>query len=335
MRLLGVVVLLSIILLGIGGGSYAYSLNHWFYQAEVVLEQPVTIEIKRGQSFSAVASLLESEGLIADPFKFSTIARLKHKTQSLKVGEYQFVGQVTPHKVLGKIERGDGRKRRITFQEGRVVKSVWKQLAKAEKVHNNVLNLTHDEVLERLDLHFEASHLEGLLFPDTYSYLANNTALSILQRAHDKLWAVLADAWEKRSDDVQAQTEYELLIVASIIEKESNIRADRFKISGVIHRRLQRGIRLQVDPTVIYGLGEEFDGNLRREHLRAEQIYNTYVHYGLPPTPICMPSKESIVAAANPRPGEEMYFVGRGDGTSQFSVTLQEHNRAVRKYQMK
>lgn len=335
MRLLGAVILGSVIVSGTVGGALAYRLNYWFYHNSVQVDGEMLLEVAQGDTFADVTDSLVEIGLIADPFKFELIARLLRKTAKLKIGEYNFVGNVTPVQVLQKIESGDAVRRRISFQEGRPVAHVWHQIEKATKLTNDIAELSPAEVLQQLDLHIEADHLEGLFFPDTYGYLAYDSASSILQRAHDKLHAVLADAWDTRADDLSIDNTYDLLILASIIEKESALSNDRKKISGVLHRRLAQGMLLQVDPTVIYGLGDSFDGDLKSKDLRDDHIYNTYVHKGLPPTPICMPSKDSILAASRPQEGEEMYFVGRGDGTSEFSKTLKEHNRAVRKYQMK
>ena len=335
MRLLGAVILGGVIVSGTVGGAFAYRLNYWFHHNSVQVDGEMLLEVAQGDTFADVTASLVERGLIADPFKFELIARLLRKTANLKIGEYNFVGNVTPVQVLQKIESGDAVRRRISFQEGRPVAHVWHQIEKATKVTNDIAGLSPAEVLKQLDLHIEADHLEGLFFPDTYGYLAYDSASSILQRAHDKLHAVLADAWDTRAEDLSIDNTYDLLILASIIEKESALSSDRKKISGVLHRRLAQGMLLQVDPTVIYGLGDSFDGDLKSNDLRNDHIYNTYVHKGLPPTPICMPSKDSILAASRPQAGEEMYFVGRGDGTSEFSKTLKEHNRAVRKYQMK
>lgn len=335
MRLLGAVILGSVIVSGTVGGAFAFRLNYWFHHNSVQVDGEMLLEVAQGDTFADVTTSLVERGLIADAFKFELIARLLRKTAKLKIGEYNFAGNVTPVQVLQKIESGDAVRRRISFQEGRPVAHVWQQIEKATKVTNDIAELSQDEVLQQLDLHIEADQLEGLFFPDTYGYLAYDSASSILQRAHDKLHAVLADAWDNRADDLSVTNTYDLLILASIIEKESALSSDRKKISGVLHRRLAQGMLLQVDPTVIYGLGDRFDGDLKSKDLRDDHIYNTYVHKGLPPTPICMPSKDSILAASQPQEGEEMYFVGRGDGTSEFSKTLKEHNRAVRKYQMK
>ena len=335
MRLFGLVVLLGILLTGILGGSSAYVLNYQFHQEAVEVTTPILVEVAEGDSFSEVTTQLHDSGLIENPTSFKIMASLRGKTAQLKVGEYGFQGQVSPSGVLTKLVDGKAYVRHVSFPEGRKVTVVWEQLAKADRVENNIEGLSEQEVLSRLDLHFPTSHLEGLFFPDTYSYLAHNSALSILQRAHDKLNAVLQDAWDARTGEIAISNVYELLILATIVEKESGLSKDRRRISGVLHRRLSRDMLLQVDPTVIYGLGKEFDGDLKTKHLRDDQLYNTYVHKGLPPSPICMPSRDAILAAANPQPGEEMFFIGRGDGSSQFSVTLEEHNRAVQKYLIK
>lgn len=337
MRLAALVVLLAVIFGGFLGGSSAFWVNHWFEQSSVTVTERATVEIEKGNSFSDVTNQLVERGILrgGDALKFKVIAQLQQKTEDIKVGEYSFEGEVTPKEVLERIERGQRVIRYITLPEGKPVEAVWRKFGDAAKLKNDIEGLDYDGVLNRLELYFEASHLEGLFFPDTYSYLAGNSATSVLQRAHDKLYAVLQDAWDARSEDVQVENIYELLILASIIERESGVSRDRKQISGVLHRRLGIDMLLQVDPTVIYGLGDAFDGDLKTKHMRMDHEYNTYVHKGLPPSPICMPSKDSILAAANPQPGDAMYFVGRGDGTSQFSATLREHNQAVQKYQMK
>ena len=175
---------------------------------------------------------------------------------------------------------------------------------------------------------------EGWFFPDTYRYRRGEKSSVILRRSYERMKQELNLAWNNRHANLPYRSDYELLIMASIVEKESSRFEDRLRVAGVLIRRLQQGMRLQVDPTVIYGLGDDFGGNLTRKHLRMPSPYNTYLDYGLPPTPICSPSKDSLLAAAHPADGDELYFVARGDGSTHFSSTLQEHQRAVRKYQI-
>jgi UPF0755 protein len=220
----------------------------------------------------------------------------------------------------------------LTLVEGWTFRQVMEALQADERLEHLIEDPSAEAVMARLGR--RGVHPEGRFFPDTYHFTRGSSDLDILKRAHAAMERVLAEEWEARADGLPIESPDEALILASIIEKETGLASERAEIAGVFVRRLRLGMRLQTDPTVIYGLGDDFDGNLRRADLRNDHPYNTYVHAGLPPTPIALPGREAIRAALNPADGETLYFVARGDGSHAFSVTLEEHNRAVRKYQL-
>jgi UPF0755 protein len=221
----------------------------------------------------------------------------------------------------------------ITFPEGWTFRQWREQMASHPALVHTLKGLSDEAVMERLG--HPGVHPEGRFFPDTYLFPRGFSDLQLLQWAWRRMEEELADAWRERDKGLPLKTSYEALILASIIEKETGMPSERREIAGVFIRRLKKGMKLQTDPTVIYGMGREYAGNIRRKDLKKDTPYNTYVHAGLPPTPICMPGRESLQAAVHPAAGKAFYFVARGDGSHQFSATLREHNRAVRKYQLK
>jgi len=221
----------------------------------------------------------------------------------------------------------------VTLVEGLTFKNFLETLSKQEKIDIALTDKSFAEIKNFLKLDIE--HPEGWFYPDTYQYVSGISDADILLQAHKRMQRVLAEEWEKRAKDLPYKTAYEALIMASIIEKETGVAYERPEIAGVFVRRLQKGMRLQTDPTIIYGLGDSYKGNIRRKHLRQPTPYNTYVINGLPPTPIAMPARAAINAALNPAPGKTLFFVAKGDGSHQFSETLAQHNKAVQKYQIK
>jgi UPF0755 protein len=220
----------------------------------------------------------------------------------------------------------------VTLVEGRRFRDVVGELAEVSVLEHELTGLSDAEVMERVGI--DEAHPEGWLFPDTYLVVRGSTDVALLRRAYERMQEVLAEEWANRSEDLPLATPYDALILASIIEKETGVAEERPAIAGVFVRRLQRGMRLQTDPTVIYGMDDAFDGDIRRADLRRETPYNTYVIDGLPPTPIALPGREAIHAALHPADGDSLYFVARGDGRHYFSATLDEHNCAVRHYQL-
>ena len=310
----------------------------WRHQ-EILLDGEHRVEIQSGDTFSTIASDLEVKGIIQNMGYFELLARVSDATGSIQAGEYLFSGSYTPSRVLQELIRGNVVNRLLTLPEGGTLSDFVQILATTPKLDFDIDDLNVGTALEELGLEqvwegIPTSHGEGWFFPDSYQYTTPTSASDVLRTAYAKMTKELGDVWQNRDQSTHLTTPYELLILASIIEKESGVIEDQRQIGGVFSRRLIKGMRLQADPTVIYGLGETFTGNLTRRHLRTDNPYNTYLRYGLPPTPIAAPSLAALQAAANPASGDALYFVARGDGTSEFSATLEEHNRAVRKYQL-
>lgn len=324
-------VLTAALLILIAGGAALYSYKY-VNDVSHSLDQPVDILIQHGDSLAVVANKLEESGVIEHALPFEWLARYEEKGEKIKAGEYRFEGNESLKGILAKLVEGSVVTYEVQLREGARLEEYLVLLRDTEKLVNDLSDVTPANILDRLQLRSLAKHGEGLFYPDTYQYRRGESASSVLKQAFDLMNQELSLAWFSKSDDVHVDTKYELLIVASMIERESHIEEDRFRVSGVIHRRLALDMYLQIDPTVIYALGENFRGRLWRKDLRIDSPYNTYRVKGLPPSPICASSREAIRAAANPAPGKELFFVSKGDGTSQFSETLDEHNRAVARY---
>ena len=299
----------------------------------VHLEQPVVLEISKGDSLATIAKKLALTGVIRNETTFRWFVQWQSSGSSLKSGEYQFENSLSPQDVLDVLTMGRVTSYSIRLLEGRRFSDYLEQLRDTPNLVDDTHDLDAVNAVARFGIKYQTETAEGYFFPDTYHYSAGDTASSILLRAHEQMDLELQKVWSERSELAKVEFIEDLLIIASLIEKETSWPSDRSRVSGVIHRRLDKRMRLQLDPTVIYALGDEFDGNLTRQHLGLEHTHNTYRNYGLPPSPICSPSQASLVAAAQPADNQELYFVARGDGSSEFSNTLSQHNRAVRKYQ--
>lgn len=238
---------------------------------------------------------------------------------------------MTPLKLVDKLSRGDTIKESLTIVEGWTFAQMRAEMGRNRHLRPESMNLSDDELMQKVAPGYK--HPEGLFYPDTYFYDRGASDLLVLQQAHQRMLKMLEQSWSKRGADLPYTTPYEALIMASIVEKETGREADRTRVASVFVNRLKRGMLLQTDPTVIYGVGPSFDGNLRKVDLQTDTPYNTYMRTGLPPTPISLPGKASLDAALNPAPGNDLYFVARGDGSSEFSSNLDDHNRAVNKYQ--
>ncbi len=305
--------------------------NQWLNEPLSVDEKTI-IRINPGDTLSKISYQLEKDGFLKHPQWLILYAKITKKT-ALEVGEYKLPTQVTPKTLLDTFRDGEVVSYQLTLVEGKTFKDYLKVLSQQEKLEHKLGNKTFDEIKQLLEL--DIKHPEGWFYPDTYQYIAGSSDADILLRAHNRMKQVLDEEWSKRAKNLPYKNAYEALIMASIIEKETGVAYERPEISGVFVRRLQRGMRLQTDPTIIYGLGDKYKGNIRRKHLRQATPYNTYVIDGLPPTPIAMSGRAAINAALHPAKGKTLFFVAKGDGSHQFSETLVQHNKAVQEYQIK
>ncbi|MCG6984458.1 MAG: endolytic transglycosylase MltG [Thiocapsa sp.] len=289
-----------------------------------------TIEIPRGTSLRALAGQMTDEGLLRHPYYFLALAYQRGDQARIKAGEFELTSEMTPADVLDRITSGQVVQYPVTLVEGWTFRQAVEAIDAHDRFSGELGRLSDATLMAKLGRPGE--HPEGRLFPDTYRFPRGTTRLTVLQRAFERMEQVVADEWDGRSDDLPIRTPYEALILASIVEKETGVASERPEIAGVFVRRLRKGMRLQTDPTVIYGMGERYDGRIRRADLREATPYNTYVIDGLPPTPIALPGRAAIHAVLHPGDGDSLYFVSRGDGSHFFSATLDEHNRAVRRY---
>lgn len=292
---------------------------------------PVELTIAPGTSARAVAAAAADAGIEAPAWALFGWFRLSGQSRQIKAGSYEFPAGTTPRSLLDKLVRGEQALRSVTFVEGWTFRQVRQALARADRIKGESRTLDDTALMAALGRPGVAP--EGRFFPDTYSYPKDSSDLAVLRQALQAMDRQLEAAWAQRLPDGSVKTPEQALILASIVEKETGRGQDRADISAVFHNRLRIGMLLQTDPTVIYGMGERFDGNLRRSDLRADTPFNTYTRAGLPPTPIAMPGAQSLLAAVQPSGSKALYFVARGDGSSHFSHTLDEHNRAVNRYQ--
>ena len=325
-----------VIALGLAVSAVGYRYVMMKMNEPMPLTEPMVLEVAKGDSVYRVARELADRGLLDGVRLFGYYARYMNMAAKIKVGEYSVAPATTPHQLLEQLVDGDVIQYSVTLVEGHTVKEYLARLMAEEKLIRSdaLAEMAEDPRLLMKALGKPDVHYEGQFFPETYFYSKGATALDILRRAHDKMVTVLEEEWAGREADLPYDSPYEALIMASIIEKETGVESERPDIAGVFVRRLQKGMRLQTDPTVIYGLGDAYQGNIKRRHLRQKTPYNTYVIFGLPPTPIANPGREAIHAALHPAEGKALFFVARGDGSHVFSETLEEHNRAVRQYQL-
>ena len=292
--------------------------------------QVLDLEIDPGTRAAQVAESVIASGADVNVQLLQLWFRLSGKARQIKAGSYEIVPGTTPRSLLSMVVRGDQTLKSITLVEGWSFTQVRAALQKAELLAPDSIGLQPEIIMQKLGR--PGLHPEGRFFPDTYSYAKGSSDLAVLKRAAKAMDKRLDAAWALRSPDTPLKSRDEALILASIVEKETGRPTDRAQIAGVFTNRLRINMRLQTDPSVIYGLGDSFDGNLRKRDLLADTPYNTYTRGGLPPTPIAMPGKAALLAAVQPAPTKALYFVARGDGTSHFSANLDDHNRAVNKY---
>ncbi len=316
-------------------GGLALGAGAWWLHHPMALNLPagnpvLDLEIESGTRAAQVAEAVAASGAQANLKLLQLWFRVSGQARQIKAGSYEITPGTTPHSLLSMLVRGDQTLKSITLVEGWNFTQVRVALQKAELLAPDSIGLQPEIIMGKLGK--PGIHPEGRFFPDTYTYAKGSSDMAVLKRAAKAMDKRLDAAWALRSPDAPLKSRDEALILASIIEKETGKPTDRAEIAGVFTNRLRISMRLQTDPTVIYGLGDAFDGNLRKRDLLADTPYNTYTRGGLPPTPIAMPGKAALLAAVQPAPTKALYFVARGDGTSQFSATLDDHNRAVNKY---
>lgn len=310
-----------------------------FWQQNAALQQPLNLtqeqllDVPAGSSPTGVLNRLEADGVIKDAFLLRLYWRFNLSGQSLHSGEYRMAPGMTAKSLLTLWEKGEVVQYSLTLVEGWTFRQVRAAFGKQPKLEQTLGDLNDSEVMAKLG--HPGVFPEGRFFPDTYRYVRGMTDAELLKQAYNRLETVLQEEWEKRAADVPYVDPYQALIMASLVEKETGVPQERGQIAGVFVRRLQQGMLLQTDPTVIYGLGERYNGKITRAFLKEATPYNTYVISGLPPTPIAMVGREAIHAAMNPAAGSSLYFVARGDGSHVFSDDLEAHNAAVKEFQLK
>ncbi len=314
----------------------ALSLGIWlvYYAISPLRLQPNSqeISIQANSGLRSIANQLVAQGVLKEPWRFILITKLLHKEQFLQAGNYTLNKNISPYQLILSLNHGKTTQGSVTFIEGKTFAQMREKLANNDAVKQSILNLPESEVLRLIGS--EHSVAEGLFFPDTYYFNRNTGDIVLLQRSYEAMQSKLNKAWMSREENLPYKSSYEALIMASIVEKETGKASERPMIAGVFINRLRIGMRLQTDPTVIYGMGAQYNGNIRKKDLLTDTPYNTYTRVGLPPSPIAMPGLAAIEAALHPAKTKALYFVGKGDGSHAFSNNLDEHNRAVVRYQL-
>jgi len=306
---------------------YQHQLNQ-----PLTLTEATVLRVEPGEGLKAIGSKLAHRGWLSQPYFLILAGRSKGITGSIKTGEYEIRPGMTPRDLLALIVSGKVIQYSLTIPEGWTFRQIL-EAVRANQHLNHTLDDTADTyIMEKLG--YSGLHPEGLFFPETYLFPSGTSDVEFLRRAYKTMDRVLEEEWQQRAPDLPYMDSYQALIMASIIEKETAVPEERFQIAGVFVRRLQRGIKLQTDPTIIYGIGPGFNGNITSADLNLDTPYNTYRYPGLPPTPIATPGRASIRAALQPEPGTALYFVAMANGRHHFSTTLDEHNQAVAKYQL-
>ncbi|NMG53863.1 endolytic transglycosylase MltG [Aromatoleum aromaticum] len=314
------------------GAAASLAAAWWYVTRPLPLARPVVdFTVQRGFTMREAAAAIANAGVDVNPRVLYWIARLTGKADRILAGSYEVHAGITPWLLILKLSSGDVSQAELRLVEGWNFRQVRAALEANPDLIQDAAGLSEAEILQRIGA--TESHPEGLFFPDTYLFDKQSSALALLARTYRAMHERLAQAWETRNPDLPLASPYEALILASIVEKETGRAEDRALIASVFVNRLRNGMRLQTDPAVIYGQGSAFDGNLRKRDLESDHAYNTYTRAGLPPTPIAMPGLDALLAAVRPPTTDYLYFVSRGDGTSEFSTNLNDHNKAVSQYQ--
>ncbi|MBE0399215.1 endolytic transglycosylase MltG [Halomonas sp. FME1] len=322
-----------LVLVVVGAASVVGGYFYWQSRlnAPLALDAPMLYQVPSGAGFNQVVAQLEAQGVVDDAWAFQLLAKVEpERMPRLRTGEYQLLPEMSGLEMMALLGSDKVVTYSLTIPEGWSFRQMRELLNAAPKLAHRTADMSDAEVMTLLGR--EDVFPEGWFFPDTYRYHLGMSDVDVLRQSLARMERILDDVWEERGDDLTIESAYEALIMASLIERETGAPQERNEIAGVFKRRMEQGMRLQTDPTVIYGMGERYDGRITRADLREATPYNTYVIDGMPPTPIAMPGRASLEAAVNPLPGETLYFVSRGDGTHQFSRTLREHNNAVNRY---
>lgn len=312
------------------GGLGTWAFFQWS-DTPLEVEQTIDFTIKTGSNVRSTARQLVDAGVPIHPYLFEALARISGKAASLKAGSFELAKQETPNQLLKKIVEGKFSLTSISIIEGWSFKQMRAAIDAHASIRHDTTGMSDRDLLLKIGSKY--THPEGIFFPDTYLFAKNSSDIQVFQQAHQAMMNRLEEAWKNRVQNLPYKEPYQALIMASIIEKETGQASERGMIASVFVNRLRAGMLLQTDPTVIYGMGDQFHGNIRKRDLLTDTPYNTYKRAGLPPTPIALPGIDALKAALNPEPSNAYYFVARGNGTSHFSENLNEHNRAVNKYQ--
>lgn len=327
MAFLKKLILFSIILALCALGGFAY----WATQPVIVEGSAVDFTIKPGSAVRSLSRQMRDAGVPINPVLFEVLARASGRANKLKAGSYELEAGATPLTLLNKIANGEFSFGSLAVIEGWTFRQMRKVVDSNPSIQHDTTGWSDEELMQKIDP--QHKHAEGLFFPDTYLFAKGSSDLQIYQQAYAVMQKNLQQAWHARDTSLPYKTPYEALTMASIIEKETGQKAERDMIAAVFINRLRTGMLLQTDPTVIYGMGDRYKGRIRKVDLQTDTPYNTYTRQGLPPTPIALPGAESLIAAFHPAKSNVLYFVAKGDGTSQFSTNLDDHNRAVNQYQ--
>jgi UPF0755 protein len=318
---------LGLLVAAAAGGGFA-----WWAGQPIITEEPaIDFTIVPGSGAHAAGQQIAEAGVPIQPLLFNLLARFTQKSSKLKAGAYELKPGTTPLRLIDQLVRGEFAQEQLTIIEGWTFRQMRQAVAAHKGLKHDTIALSDTELMALVSPEFKAP--EGLFFPDTYLFAKGSSELAIFRQAHAMLIAKLSEAWEKRDPNLPYKNPYEALTMASIVEKETGQKSERNMIAGVFVNRLRLGMLLQTDPTVIYGMGAKYDGKIRKKDLETDTPYNTYTRAGLPPTPIALPGVQSLTAALAPAKTAALYFVSRGNGTSQFSDNLTDHNRAVNQYQ--
>ncbi len=326
-------VFLIFIIAAIIGAYYLWQDKQQYLASPINLSEKINFEIESGSNLKDVLNELAEKNIISKPEYILFEAKRSNQANLIKAGEYQLLPGTTPTQLIQQFIDGKVVQYRITLIDGWNYRQVFEAVKNHKRLKQTIDELSVKEIMEKLEL--EGVHPEGQFYPDTYSFPNGTSDIDFLKRANKRLHKVLEEEWQQKAENLPYQSAYEALIMASIIEKETAASEERPEIAGVFVRRLLKDMKLQTDPTVIYAIGESFDGDIRKKDLSIDSPYNTYVYKGLPPTPISIAGRAAINAALHPNDGKTLFFVSMGNGKHYFSETLKEHNQAVRKYILK